>query len=394
MRWPRPDGCLYGRRKVVENGDKTCHYMYCTVKGCKAGFILTVMGKSVLSKWNGKPHTHPVTPSVDIVEKNRQQLEFRGFVREHIHLESRQILTLMLKEDTDHRPFPSLGSINVKLIDNIKGQITGTDARYALRSLVPGELQNIDGVNFLAVQAVKPLVLIFGTENSLSRLRMSGQAKIIKLRLKWNLINNVFCVYAVENGRPVPAVWVLFDDETSSIPWAILKWKISQKDRVEAESHSRVWLVPVSPKYMGILRHLMNVNDHIKGISASYNRYIRKRAETIHDENLRNEVVTFFEREIPHCALCSVLEKLSDAREQWQSEDVRQYIAWWKTLFEDQTFLYHVTIRCDEPSVSDCWLSNKCTPLKCTTDCDIIATIHQQYKEIYTTTTVPLPTTA
>ena len=146
MRWQNPDdGCIYGRRKVVQNRGQTRHYMYCTAKKCKAGFVCVMTKDGILPKWNGKEHNHPIHKQVNPLDTNREQVALRQFVRDHSHLESRQIYSLILKRDPNSGPFPPLDSITVKSIDNLKGQIAGSEARYTLSSLVPGRLQKVNG---------------------------------------------------------------------------------------------------------------------------------------------------------------------------------------------------------------------------------------------------------
>lgn len=393
MRWANPDdGCIYGRRKVVQNRGQTSHYMYCTAKQCKAGFVCVMTKDGILPKWNGKEHNHPIHQQVNPLDKNREQVALRQFVREHSHLESRQIYSLILKRDPNSGSFPPLDSITVKLIDNLKGQIAGSEARYTLSSLVPGRLQKVNGAKFIAVQTLEPLVLILATDSSLKTLRESSEAALLRLKMKGNIIEWVYCVYAVVSGRTIPTAWILFNDKESTLPWVLLKWVIGERVAGEVHSWSRVWNIPGYPKYLGFLEDATRANDHIRAISGSYERQINKHAQSIVNEESRREIIGFFETEMSRVALHETEPKLTEAENRWKSDDERKFVSWWRSRFEKQTFLYSASNRCEESAVVDRWLLNKRMQPTVTTDGDLIAAIHEQYKEAYRTSEETQPT--
>ena len=366
--------------------------MYCTAKKCKAGFVCVMTKDGILPKWNGKEHNHPIHKQVNPLDTNREQVALRQFVRDHSHLESRQIYSLILKRDPNSGPFPPLDSITVKSIDNLKGQIAGSEARYTLSSLVPGRLQKVNGAKFIAVQTLEPLVLILATDSSLKILRESSEAALLRLKMKGNIVKWVYCVYAVVSGRSIPTAWILFNAKTSTLPWVLLKWVIGEKVTGEVHSWSRVWNIPGSPKYLGFLEHATRANDHIRAISGSYEWQINKHAQSIVNEKSRRKIIEFFETEMSRAALHETPLKLAEAEDRWQSDDEREFVIWWRSRFEKQTFLYSASNRCEESAVVDRWLLNKRMQPIFTTDGDLIATIHEQYKEAYRTSEETVPT--
>ena len=366
---------LFARRKIVQ----TKHYFCCTVKGCKAGFVYN--SETGISKTNGKEHNHDTGMVDNIVQKNAEEIAFREFVRDHIHLDSRSIYSLILRRNPEEGHFPPLESITVKRIDNVKGQITGTPARQILNSLLPPSLAQIDGQSFLALQTVKPLALVFATGDSLGRLRGASESVLLKVRAKGQDLTDVFCVYAKEGDRIVPTVWLLFNSDADFLPWVHLKWLLSHK--ASGDSLSRMWNVPGAPKYIECLSHAMRQNDFIRAIGASYDWHIAKQVDKLDESH--KEAMLSMSREMMVSPIHGVREKLHQLEQTWQGvEDVQMFLQWWKRRFEQHVLFYHASNLCREPSVEACYLSNKqTTPLECTTDEELIAFVQQQYREAY-----------
>ena len=372
----RCDGCLFARRKVCE----TRQYFYCTMKGCKAGFVFDTI--SGLSKRNKNEHNHPLGTQDNIAETNAEEIAFRQFVRENIHLDSSAIYSMILRRDPQEGPFPSLESINVKRIDNVKGQIGGTPAKQILNSLLPAPMTEIDGENFLALQTVKPHVIMFATKASLEKLCMASQCVVLKVKVKGQNLTNGFCVYALERGRILPTVWMLFDDGSGSLPWCHLKWLLSHA--ASGSSLSRLWVIPAAPKYLEWLSHTVRANDHIRALGASYVLQVEKRAQDL-DEGHREEILSAF-RLIANVPMHAVHTQIRHIEETWQTRDVQAFLAWWRSRFEMRALLYHSSLVCSDPSVEACYQSNKTRELIHTTDEELIAFVHQQYREAYSTT--------
>ena len=93
------------------------------------------------------------------------------FVEKHRFEESWNIYTLLLDEIAKApEKYPPQKDISIKAIQNLKGLLAGEDARNLLNPTLPFVLREVDGVNFLAFESVRPVLLMFATKRSPERI--------------------------------------------------------------------------------------------------------------------------------------------------------------------------------------------------------------------------------
>ena len=160
------DGFIYSRRVCAKSG---LQYFYCTHSHpkCNAGFRYDPISHVCIP--NLKKHHHPPGPVLESqLKKNLQLVALRMFVEKHRFEESRRIYTLLLDEiEKAPGKYPPQKDVSIKAIQNLKGQLAGENARNLLNPTVPVVLREIDGLNFLVYQSVRPILLMFATETSM-----------------------------------------------------------------------------------------------------------------------------------------------------------------------------------------------------------------------------------
>ena len=154
------DGFIYKRRACSKRGFQ---YFYCVHSHLKRNAGFRYDPKTHVCIPNSSRHHHPPGPAPrSELKKNLQLVALRMFVEKHRFEESWNIYTLLLDEIAKApEKYPPQKDISIKAIQNLKGLLAGEDARNLLNPTLPFVLREVDGVNFLAFESVRPVLLMF-----------------------------------------------------------------------------------------------------------------------------------------------------------------------------------------------------------------------------------------
>ena len=362
-------GFVYSRRKRY--GDKS--YFCCVHKKCPAGFRYSCTTHVCIP--NGKKHNHPPMDLLKMeMKKNLQQICLRKFVEDHYNTGSRQIYAMILKEqENDPEKYPR--GLSVKVIQNVKGQLVGEKGRHLLDPTLPPNLREVDGVDFLAFQCVRPVILIFATEQSLKEIVQAQMLFLQKLHVKGCLLNHVYCVYSVATDRVVPCIWLAFQT-SAPLPWMTLQSKI-----VEAHEDPIRWVIPWKKKGYDLVDALLRKCDCLMGVKGAYERKVDHLVAKVEDKELRQSLAKELKRlsALPVPAIEGAVLKL---KQQAQDKNIKDVTSKWDKLFTRNTMWYHETNCCEHAEVIREYEKQRQRPKKeFSNDSDVIRFIHQQYQE-------------
>ena len=375
------DGFTYVRRACSGQGFQ---YFYCTHSHpkCKAGFRYDPKSRVCIP--NSKKHHHPPGPVLQSqLKKNLQLVAFRMFVEKHCFEESRHIYTLLLGEiEKTPAKYPPLKDVSIKAIQNLKGQLAGENARNLLDPTLPLVLREIDGVNFLAYQSVRPILLMFATETSMQELSKAQMLFLQKIHIRGPVLKHVFCVYSVTFDSVIPCLWLAFetnDDHT----WSTLQYIIRKRHKDPA-----TWILPLklacSKEFSdSLLRHC----DRAMGIKDVYWNKVHKIVARIHDEALRksfaDELIGLATTEIHE--ISGIVTRLKQQARSTGAEAV-SVMSMWDTKFSRTTLLWHNSNCCHNEAVSTEYVSQKQRPYQLFPDDQgVIRFIQKHYKDFHQT---------
>ena len=190
------NGFVYSSRASSKTG---IQYFYCTYSHpmCRAGFRYNP--KTHVSIPNSKKHHHqPQHALRKDLQKNLQLYTLRLFVENHYYEESRRIYTMILDEiEKNPEKCPPAKDISIKAIQNLKVLLAGEDGRHLLDPALPPALREVNGVEFLVFQSVRPILLMFATKSSLQKIASAQMLFLQRLHVTGSSLQYVYCVYAV-----------------------------------------------------------------------------------------------------------------------------------------------------------------------------------------------------
>lgn len=188
----------------------------------------------------------------DLERKIGKIFLLRKFVFENRTLDARDIYAMLLEQhERGVEDFGNIGKVDLKMIQNIKEQLAGQEARKTLESVLPRELSTVDDRQFLVFQDVQPVILIFATEESRARICQANTCVIVKLPITGPTLKNVYSIYTMSGGAVIPAMWVMFDELGTEMAWIQVKLLLEDKNG-QGCSLTRMWIVPFSRKYLQI----------------------------------------------------------------------------------------------------------------------------------------------
>ena len=367
------DGEIYSRRKIAGNRE----YFYCIrqAKGCRAGFVRNSdTGCYVRNK---HPHTHE-RDSEQVAHENEAEISFRLFIQDHINMDSREIYSLILKDDFgaqhQYEFFPDIKSIDIKRIQNTKYLLGGPQARNVLQSLLHPSLAELNGVGFLAMQTVRPPILLFATRAQLAILCSAGTCMVKRLNITGSLIRFVYCVYAVNPDQVVPVAWILSSDRDSFL-WSQFRSFLSC---CKESAHARkLWVVPCGKSYLNVVANLASQTaGRAAGIQLSYTRKVEKIIQNIRDNEMHEALKQLF-LDMRTEKIHMIQWKVNEAEIAFDSVEAKQAIRYWRTIYQNQTFMYHRDATLNNPHVDRVYAEVKQTPAKIFgTDTEVISFIH------------------
>ena len=366
------DGHLFVRRKTTS----TREYWYCVSDKCKAGYIYTIREK----RWrpNNKPHNHPQGDIDRFRKENWQDFLLRKFVFENRTLDARDIYAMLLEQhERGVEDFGNIGKVDLKMIQNIKEQLAGQEARKTLESVLPRELSTVDDRQFLVFQAVQPVILIFATEESRARICQANTCVIVKLPITGPTLKNVYSIYTMSGGAVIPAMWVMFDERGTEMAWIQVKLLLEDKDG-QGCSLTRMWIVPFSRKYLQILRRIIRQNDSIRGIDASFARKIAKICNKIEGEVMQSKIRHFFVS-LATGPFQAMTPTLTRARSCWTEPAAQRALAEWNGYFSSYLFMYHCNARCYDLGVKDLYERSKGNKANLPSDEEVVKEVQRSY---------------
>ena len=370
------DDELYCRRKTVGNHE----YYYCVrhSKGCRAGFVRNC--DTGCCKRNKHPHTHEGDVEQQVSHENEAEISFRLFIQEHIHMDSRDIYSLILKDDFEaqhnYEFFPTIQSIDIKRIQNTKALLGGSLAANVLQSLLHPSLAELNGARFLAMQSVRPPILLFATKEQLDRLCRAGTCMVKRLRISGKVIQFVYCVYAVSTTQVVPTAWIL-SSERNNFLWSQFKLFLSSCKEGAQGIARKFWLVPCGRSYVHVAANLVSQTTRdAAGIRLSYVRKVEKIIARVLDPEVHDALKELF-LSMRTEKIHMIHSKASEAERDCQSIEAKQAIHYWRTIYENQFFMYHHDATLENAHVDRVYADVKQTPERSfDTDAELISFIH------------------
>ena len=369
------DGFVYSSRACSKTGTL---YFYCTYSHpkCRAGFRYDPQTQMCIP--NSKRHHHPPQHALqDEWKKNVQLYALRLFVDKHYYEDSRHIYTKILEEiQKNPEKYPPAKTISIKAIQNLKVLLAGENGRQLLNPTLPPVLREVDGVEFLAFQSVRPILLMFATESSLGKISTAQMLFLQRMHVQGSSLQYVYCVYAVNFSTAVPCLWLAFQ-VNNWFPWNTLQRKIN-----EVQKDPRTWVLPMK---LACLKEfssaLLRSCDKVMGIKGVYTRKINKLIASVSDKQFRKSLA----EKLIELETISILE-IDAATERIKQEvsegcpSAMPVMLAWEARFSRTTLLWHEKNCCATDEVVAIYEAEKRRPYQALKDDRrVIKYIHEQY---------------
>ena len=302
------------------------------------------------------------------------------FVMDHFEMDSHDIYSLILKGEAQrqnkYEHFPDVASITMKRIQNIKGFISGSSGQSVIRSSLPPSMAELDGHRFLQFQSVQPVILIFATSPGIKKISDSRRCMLKRLNLQGNVIQYVYCLYAISDDNVIPAAWILFQ-KRDSLPWLHFKALLDEQNVDKTMGIlPRLLIVPCAASYRAMLEQILGPSDEAMGIALTYSNKVKKITRQVTDEVTREKLEEVL-RDIADVQTETIDTILGKLGEEHQSQEAKRAVAAWKDLFGNYTFLYHSVNMCWSEQIRAAYVAEKSKPMsKFDTDAELIRHIH------------------
>lgn len=149
---------------------------------------------------------------------------------------------------------------------------------------LPFVLREVDGVDFLAFQSVRPVLLMFAMKTSLERIPNAQMLFLQRIRIKGPTLKHVFCVYSVAFDSVIPCLWLAFEKNEGGYPCTTLQYKTRQYHKDPA-----TWILPL--KFASSFGDaLLRSCDGAMAVKCVYWNKVHQIVARISDEKLRKSL--------------------------------------------------------------------------------------------------------